>query len=89
MPIYRPLSFLKKDSATTALPIAAAGEMKKAIKALHAAIDAYVGLFAQPTLQIKLRIVDSKNIGRRPYLWDSGFQKRGAPPRTAIWRDVR
>ena len=80
---------MKKVSATTALPIAAAGEMKNAVKALHAASDAYVGLFAHPTLQTRLRMVDSRNIGRRPYRLDNGFQKRGAPPRIAICREVR
>lgn len=40
IPRYRPRSFLKNVSVTTALPIAAAGEMKNAVNALHAAIDA-------------------------------------------------
>jgi hypothetical protein len=39
-PMYQALSFLKKVSATTALPIAAAGLMKKATIALQTAIEA-------------------------------------------------
>jgi hypothetical protein len=82
--MYFALSFLKNVSVTTALPIAAAGEMKKATKALHAAMDPYVGLFAQPTLQTMLRIRDRRKMGRRPNRLDNGFQNKGAPPRTAI-----
>ena len=88
-PIYFALSFLKNVSATTALPIAAAGEMNSAVRALHAAMDAYVGLFAQPILHTALSIRDNKKIGRRPKRWDRGFQINGPPPRMAIWRDVR
>jgi hypothetical protein len=40
IPMYRALSFLKKVSVTTALPIAPAGDMKKATMARQAAIDA-------------------------------------------------
>jgi hypothetical protein len=39
-PIYLALSRLKNVSATTALPIAMAGQMKKATSALHAAMNA-------------------------------------------------
>ena len=88
-PMYLALSFLKKVSVTTALPIAAAGDMKKATKARHAAMDPYVGLLAQPTLQIKLIIKDRRKMGRRPNRFDNGFQNKGAPPRIAIWRDGR
>jgi len=35
------------------------------------------------------QIKEMRKIGRRPNLFDSGFQNNGAPPRTAIWRDVR
>jgi hypothetical protein len=35
IPIYLARSFLKKVSVTTPLPIAAAGQMKKAVMALH------------------------------------------------------
>lgn len=84
MPIYLARSRLEKVSATTALPNAAAGEMKKAVRALHAAIEPYVGLFAQPTLQTKLSITDKRKMGRRPNRLDKGFHKKGAPPKTAI-----
>jgi hypothetical protein len=40
VPIYRALSFLKNVSTTMAPPMAAAGLMKKATKALQAAIVA-------------------------------------------------
>lgn len=40
-PIHRARSFLKNVSATTALPIAAAGLMKKAVMARHRSIVAY------------------------------------------------
>jgi hypothetical protein len=40
IPIYLALSPLKNVSVTTALPIAAAGEMKNATMALHTAIVA-------------------------------------------------
>jgi len=38
--MYLPLCFLKKVSVTTPVPIALAGLIKKAAKALHAAIEA-------------------------------------------------
>ena len=88
-PMYFALSLLKNVSATTALPIAAAGEINSAVRALHAAMDAYVGLFAQPILHTALSIRDNRKIGRRPKRWDRGFQINGPPPRMAIWRDVR
>jgi hypothetical protein len=88
-PRYRPLSFLKNVSVTTALPIAAAGEMNHAAKALHTIIEAYVLLFAQPILKTKHRTVDRMKIGRRPYRFDKGFQNKGATPKTAIWAEVR
>ena len=88
-PIYFALSLLKKVSATTALPMAAAGEIKNAVRALQVAMDAYVGLFAHPTLQTALSTSESRKIGRRPKRWDRGFQINGPPPRIAIWREVR
>jgi hypothetical protein len=39
IPIYLALSFLKKVSVTTALPIAAAGQMKNATMARHTAME--------------------------------------------------
>src|SRR4051812_28455876 len=84
MPMYLARSFLKKVSTTTAVPIAAAGQMKNATKARHVAMAAYVFVFAQPTLKNRLPIRDMMKIGRRPYRVESGLQNRGAPPMTAI-----
>lgn len=87
MPMYLPLSFLKKVSVTTPLPMARAGEIKKAVMALHSPMVLYQGLTAHPMFPTRLQMSDSKKMGRRPYRCDSGRQKRGAPPRTAIWSD--
>src|SRR6266513_747069 len=54
IPMYRAISLQTNVSATTALPIAAAGLMKKATRALHAAIEPEFRLFAHPMLQTKL-----------------------------------
>jgi hypothetical protein len=87
MPMYLPLSFLKKVSVTTPLPMADAGEMKKAVMARQSPIVAYEGLTAHPTLPTKLQMREIRKMGRRPNRWERGRQKSGAPPRTAIWRE--
>src|SRR4051812_45410813 len=89
MPMYFALSFLKKVSVTTTLPIAAAGEMKKATIALHTAIVAYVGALAHPMFPARLTMRESRKRGRRPYAFEKGFQIKGAPPRIAICSEVR
>jgi len=89
IPMYFARSFLKNVSVTTADPIAPAGEMKKATSALQAAVLPYVGATAHPMLQTPDKRREMRKIGRRPNLFDSGFQNKGAPPRMAIWRDVK
>lgn len=79
-----PRSFLKKVSATTALPIPAAGEMKNAVIARQTPIVAYVGLLAHPILPMRLQINEMRKMGLRPKRFDSGLQNSGAPPRIAI-----
>jgi hypothetical protein len=66
MPMYLPLSFLKNVSVTTPLPIARAGEMKKAVMALHNPMVLYDGLTAHPTLPTRLHMRDGRKMGRRP-----------------------
>jgi hypothetical protein len=88
-PMHLARSFLKKVSATTALPIAAAGLIKKAVMARQRAIVAYEGLFAQPIFPTKLQINEIKKIGRRPNRLDSGRQNKGAPPSTAMNSDTK
>lgn len=87
--MYLALSFLKKVSTTTALPIPLGGEIKKAWKARQVAIAAYEVLFAQPMLNTRLPIKETMKIGLRPYRVESGRQNNGAPPKTAICNEVR
>lgn len=87
--MYLARSFLKNVSTTTALPIADAGQMKKAVKALHTAIEAYEFVFAQAILNTRLPIREMMKIGLRPKRVDKGRQNRGPPPMIAIWSEVR
>jgi hypothetical protein len=80
---------LKKVSVTTAVPRALGGLIKNAVKAEQAAMDAYPGLLAEPTLLARLQINESRKMDRRPKRLDKGAQNRGAPPRIAIWRATR
>ena len=90
MPIDFAQSLWKNVSITTALPKPTAGDMKNATSALQAAIAAYDWLLAQPTLHTRLQIMESKSVGRRPYLPDKGLQKStGAAPRMTICSEVR
>jgi hypothetical protein len=66
IPMYRPLSFRKKDSDTTALPMELAGQMKKATMARHTAMVLYDGLTAQPRLPTRLHSRETRKMGRRP-----------------------
>ena len=89
MPMYRARSRLKNVSTTTALPIADAGAMKKALSARHAAMEPYVFVSAHPMLKSRLPSSETRKTGRRPKRVDNGRQNSGALPRIAICSDVR
>lgn len=84
MPMNLARSFLKNVSTTTALPIAEAGQMKKAAKARHVAMEPYEFVFAQAMLNSAAPIKEIMKIGRRPYRVDKGRQNKGPPPIMAI-----
>lgn len=66
MPMYRALSLWKKVSATTPDPMAAAGQMKKAVMARQRPMVAYEWLFAHPMLPTRLQTSEMRKMGRRP-----------------------
>jgi hypothetical protein len=84
IPIFCARSFLKKVSTTTPLPIALAGLIKKDTRHRHKAIVPYEWLNAQPTLRTTEQRVEMSHTGRRPYLFEMGFQNSGANPSITI-----
>lgn len=66
IPMYRARSFLKNVSATTPEPMAAAGQMKKAVMARHKPMVAYECELAQPMLPTNEQAKDTRKTGRRP-----------------------